>query len=165
MSPILIATDLSPQAGHALTRACHIATRLQVPLVVLHIVDEQLPLMTRDQQCQHVRELLGAQVVLCQSGHPLPVQLRVEAGQVTDSILRAAEEQDVQLIIMGQHHKSHPELFVGTNLERVSRLAPIPVLLVAGEGDDYRSGLGETLFGGLAHTLLHQPPCDVLVAR
>jgi nucleotide-binding universal stress UspA family protein len=42
---------------------------------------------------------------------------------------------------MGKHHQRNPELFVGTTLERVSRLASAPVLMVATEGGKYDSAL------------------------
>lgn len=181
MSPILIASDLSANAELALKRACQLAQRLQVPLTVLHTVDDQLPLMARDQLCQQARDLLGAQVTLCQAGQPLQIELQVLPGRITDTILRVAAEQDAQLIVMGQHHQTQPELFIGTNLERVSRLAAAPVLLVARESGDYRQALmaldfsacasaalraaAKLLQGGQLHALhICQPPLGLRLA-
>ena len=141
MSPIIAASDLSPESDLAVSRACMLASRLKAPLIVLHTVDDQLPLMAQDKVCEEARHLLEKQLGRCPKSVGTGVQLIVEPGRVAESILRTVSEQNAQLLIMGRHHQGNPELFVGTTLERVSRLSSVPVLMVATPDGDYSSAL------------------------
>ncbi len=140
MSPIIVASDLSPESDLAVSRACMLARRLDAPLIALHTVDDQLPLATQDRACAEAKDLLGQQLERCPDGM-LNVELVIKRGPVAETILRAASEYAAQLLVLGRHHQRNPELFVGTTLERVSRLSSVPALLVASEGSCYDSGL------------------------
>lgn len=141
MPTILMATDLSPEADLALQRACQVAKRLHADLLVVHAVDSSMPLVAQDRLCKEARSQVEEQIARCPQTADLSVRILVESGHITECILRTSMEEDVQLIILGQHHQSTPELFVGTTLERVSRLAAVPVLLVARQANDYRQGV------------------------
>tara|TARA_R110001599_G_scaffold5120_1_gene25708 strand:+ start:47067 stop:47831 length:765 start_codon:yes stop_codon:yes gene_type:complete len=117
-----------------------LARRLDAPLIALHTVDDQLPLATQDRACAEAKDLLGQQLERCPDGM-LNVELVIKRGPVAETILRAASEYAAQLLVLGRHHQRNPELFVGTTLERVSRLSSVPALLVASEGSCYDSGL------------------------
>lgn len=140
MSPLIVASDLSPESDAAVRRACMLAARLQAPLIALHTVDDQLPLAVQDRACIEARQLLVEQLARC-PGTVTEPQLVIQRGPVAQTILRTVSEQRAQLLIMGQHHQHNPELFVGTTLERVSRLSSVPVLLVAGDAGDYDDAL------------------------
>ena len=141
MTTLLMATDFSPESDLALRRACQLAAEHQARLIVLHSVDSALPLHTRDRRRKEAEGLVQEQLARCTPEPALDVKLVVEAGRIAETILRNAVEEDASLIILGQHHQSSPELFVGTTLERVSRLASVPVLLVVSEQADYQQGL------------------------
>lgn len=141
MSPIIVATDLSPESDLAVSRACALASTLNAPLILMHTVDDQLPLMARDAVCKEARQLLEDQLRRCPQGASSNARLCVEPGRITESILRKASEENAQLVVLGKHHQHSPELFVGTTLERVSRLCSAPVLLVATAGGRYDSAL------------------------
>jgi nucleotide-binding universal stress UspA family protein len=117
-----------------------LARRLDAPLIALHTGDDQLPLATQDRACAEAKDLLGQQLERCPGGM-LDVELVIKRGPVAETILRAASEYAAQLLVLGRHHQRNPELFVGTTLERVSRLSSVPALLVASEGSCYDSGL------------------------
>jgi nucleotide-binding universal stress UspA family protein len=141
VSPIIVASDLSPESDLAVSRACMLASRLNIPLIALHTVDNQLPLASQDKACAEAKNLLAKQLARCPGKEAADMQLVVKRGPVAETILRAASEESAQLLVMGKHHQRNPELFVGTTLERVSRLSSVPVLLVAGDGGGYDSGL------------------------
>lgn len=141
MSPIIVATDLSVESDLAVSRACMLASRLEAPLIVLHTVDDQLPLLAQDKVCEEARQLIEKQLGRCPQGVGTEVQLIVEPGRVAESILRTVSEENAQLLVLGRHHQRNPELFVGTTLERVSRLSSVPVLMVATDAGDYDRGL------------------------
>lgn len=140
MSPIIVASDLSPESDQAVSRACMLANRLKAPLVALHTIDNQLPLAVQDQACAQAQRLLDDQLQRCPD-RAAGTQMIVKRGPAAETILRVASEQEALLLVMGRHHQRNPELFVGTTLERVSRLSSVPVLMVAGEGNPYGSAL------------------------
>lgn len=141
MTPIIAATDLSPESDLAVSRACALARRLNAPLIVLHIVDDQLPLLARDAVSTEARLLMEEQLSRCPKASDSETQLVIEPGRVAESILHKVSEENAQLLVMGRHHQRSLELFVGTTLERVSRLSSAPVLMVATAGGHYDSAL------------------------
>tara|TARA_R110001599_G_scaffold60194_1_gene167324 strand:- start:659 stop:1492 length:834 start_codon:yes stop_codon:yes gene_type:complete len=141
VSPIIVATDLSPESDLAVSRACALARGLNAPLIVMHTVDDQLPLLARDAVCEEAKQLMQDQLGRCPQGTGSGAALIVEPGRVAESILRKVSEENAQLLVMGKHHQRSPELFVGTTLERVSRLSSAPVLMVATDGRKYASAL------------------------
>ncbi|MFO7704243.1 MAG: universal stress protein [Halopseudomonas sp.] len=141
MSPIIVATDLSPESELAVSRACMLASRLKTRLIVLHTVDDQLPMMAQDKVCEEARQLIEKQLGRCPQSGDTELQVIVEPGRVAESILRTVSEENALLLVLGRHHQRNPELFVGTTLERVSRLSSVPVLMVATEDGDYNSAL------------------------
>lgn len=59
------------------------------------------------------------------------VEIEVESGHPTDVIVRMAQRQKVDLIVMGTHGRSGlPHLLMGSVAEKVVRLAPCSVLVV-----------------------------------
>jgi nucleotide-binding universal stress UspA family protein len=59
------------------------------------------------------------------------VQDGVEVGRIGDGILKAVERHGADLVVMGaQGHGAMENFFVGSNTERLIRLADVPVLTV-----------------------------------
>jgi len=65
-----------------------------------------------------------------------PVSLLIERGQVTLTILRVIEEQQIDLVIMGTQGAGQGFL-IGTNTQRIVRLSPVPVISLRKSGDVY----------------------------
>lgn len=141
MSPIIVATDLNPESDLALSRASAIARGLDAPLIVIHTVDDQLPLSARDSACNETRRLLEDQLSRCAPDNSAGTQLIVSPGQVAESTLRVVKEERAQLLIMSKPQQRNPELFVSTTAEQVSRLSCAPVLMVATAGGQYQRAL------------------------
>jgi len=64
-------------------------------------------------------------------GLAMPVERRLEEGEVSSTILRIAREVDCELIVMGTHGRSAAaRRLMGSVAERVARDAPCPVVTV-----------------------------------
>ena len=66
----------------------------------------------------------------------LQPRLRVEVGDAFDAIIRVADAEEADLVVMGEHRKRLlRDVFVGTTIERVMRLGNRPVLMVNGPAE------------------------------
>lgn len=125
-SKILIAHDLSKEADVALQRAVQLAEQHQAELSILHVVEDSpsrqafidIQKKLEPQLRASVPEALASQV-----------SVYFQHGKAADAVLSFLQEQTYSLLVLGQHHKARPELFKGSNLERIARDCTIPVLL------------------------------------
>jgi nucleotide-binding universal stress UspA family protein len=61
----------------------------------------------------------------------VPVERRLLAGDPADAIIRLAESENIDLIVMGTHgRRGLSRLLMGSGAEAVVRAAPCPVLTV-----------------------------------
>lgn len=131
MQTILVASDLSARSDRALARAASLAEYHKAKLIVVHVVDEELPAALADRQIEDAeRALRAALAPLTQSGG-FASELRVVVGEHYQSILAEAERADADLIVIGQHRKDILlDLFRGSTGERIIRFGNRPVLVV-----------------------------------
>jgi len=139
ISRILVATDFSPQASHALEWAQRFAGAFEAKLVLLHVIDifslaeitcatggtDPLPLMREQaQRCMaELKTLVPDARTVIREGSPRPV------------IVDAALELDCQLIVMGTHGRSGlAHVLLGSVAEYVVRNGKVPVLTVRMHG-------------------------------
>jgi nucleotide-binding universal stress UspA family protein len=148
---ILWATDFSDHAHHAGVRALQCAQCSDGIVYALAVVDpEDLPLIldnvpdpfiTQDQEEQLERRLEGQyerrvldhlkREVESLGEVGVPVETRLRVGTPWREIVQAADELGATLIVMGSHGKrSLEELLLGNTVERVTRHANCPVLVV-----------------------------------
>ena len=140
---ILIAHDLTPEADLALQRAAQLARQLEGRLTLLHVQE-------RETDPQPLRERLQA------LGLP-GAELRIAKGQPSATIASQAEGVGADLLVLGAHHKSSPELFAGTTLERLARSSRIPLLLAINRDvSPYQRALVALDFSQCACAALHQ---------
>lgn len=142
LGPILVATDLSDPARHALREAGLRAQQRRCKLVVLHValnpmaihpVFPQLSQRDVDDEIRLGRELTD--YVISQVAEiidsSIEVQSVVEFGVPYAAIVRAAEDLDAQLIVVGSRGSTGlGRLLLGGVAERVVRYAHGPVLVV-----------------------------------
>ena len=140
---ILIAHDLTPEADLALQRAAQLARQLEGRLTLLHVQE-------RETDAQPLRERLQA------LGLP-GAELRIAKGQPSATIASQADGVGADLLVLGAHHKSSPELFAGTTLERLARGSRIPLLLAINRDvSPYQRALVALDFSQCACAALHQ---------
>jgi universal stress protein E len=133
--PILVATDLSARSEIAITRALGLAARRQVPLTILHVVDEDEPAALAEKQIADIREFLEETLVALrgsmQVAGQVAAQVVVERGDPFRVINDTAENMGAELVVMGAHRKNILfDLFRGTTIERVLHMGHTPLLLV-----------------------------------
>lgn len=140
---ILIAHDLTPEADLALQRAAQLARQLEGRLTLLHVQEQE----TDPQPLRERLQALG-----------LPgAELRIAKGQPSATIASQAEGVGADLLVLGAHHKSSPELFAGTTLERLARSSRIPLLLAINRDvSPYQRALVALDFSQCACAALHQ---------
>jgi nucleotide-binding universal stress UspA family protein len=138
---ILHPTDFSECATQAEAVAIDLARKLDAELVLVQVLVEA-PLYSEgfisrrqvqtvyDAQRKWSEETLEARAAkLRQSG--IKTSWRVQMGAPHEEIVRTAEEEHAGMIVMGTHGRSGlNRALLGSVAERVTRLAPCPVLTV-----------------------------------
>jgi nucleotide-binding universal stress UspA family protein len=117
---ILVATDFSDEAESAVRHAVDYARRFGARLHVLHVFSQGEVEVTR---------LLADAAAL---GAPdVAVTVSSIGGDPADEILRYAQRQAIDLIVLGTHGRSgFSRVLLGSVAERVVRGAAVPVLTV-----------------------------------
>jgi nucleotide-binding universal stress UspA family protein len=127
---ILAATDFSERSRAALARAAGIARLAGARLVLLHVVDEDAP-----------ADIVARRVSVAESGlagerdrlDGVEAETRVVTGDPFAAIAAAAGELGADLVVAGDHRRSLlRSLFLDTTVERLVRVAALPVLIARG---------------------------------
>jgi nucleotide-binding universal stress UspA family protein len=108
---ILCAADLLSGAGRALAYTLWLAEQEQAHVALLHIANgptDDSPEYSDGERDSVKRQL--AQIVPHETGLSLAVETVVEIGSPTERILKAAEGQRADLIVMGLHSTPHPRV-------------------------------------------------------
>lgn len=139
---ILLPTDGSPGADRAVEHALDLAEGFGATLHVLYVVDTNaLPL---DVHARAVFDYLEAQGRRAEAEIAARAEERgidVVVGQIGEgtpheAILEYAEDNDVDLVVMGTHGRRGLDRFLlGSVTERVLRLTDVPVLTVRAEAN------------------------------
>jgi nucleotide-binding universal stress UspA family protein len=137
---IVAAVDFSEVAMEGLRQAASLAAEADAHLTVLHVIEvpEHLALwIDRVDGISHVRAWAdAAQAHMRAAVGPdtreyAHVDQRVETGRAYREILRVADEQQADLIVIGAHgHGVIEQMFVGSTTQHVVRRATCPVLVV-----------------------------------
>ncbi len=143
---ILIPTDFSACADHALDHALEVADRFGTHLHILHVVNELDPdwygvtdaqeraVQLRDQirtEAQERLETLAPEKDHYDFKTTISLQLSFD---VADSINEYVEEEAIDLVVMGTHgRKGLDRLMLGNVADKIIRHAPCPVMTVREE--------------------------------
>ena len=140
LTRILCATDFSEVSTKAEACAIALARHYEARLSLLH-VDPPMPILAPygeipvdirlfEDQRRHAEHELGAARERARAAG-VPVDAAVLGGYPAREILAFADEQGVDLIVLGSHGRGGVEhLLLGSVAEKVLRKAPCPVLVV-----------------------------------
>jgi nucleotide-binding universal stress UspA family protein len=139
---ILVPTDFSKHSENALSYAAAFAEKFSAELYLLHVV-QNLALFIPDAItvappiAPPVEQFLTAaraaldRVVQERNLKQLTIRPEVREGTPFYEIIRFAQENDIDLIVMGTHgHSGLAHVLLGSTAEKVVRKAPCPVLTV-----------------------------------
>jgi nucleotide-binding universal stress UspA family protein len=140
---ILLPTDFSACADHALSHAIEVADRFQARLHILHVVNELDPdwygitdaqeraVKLREQIKSEARERLQDLAPDTYLDTRVSLQLSFD---VADTIYEYVDEREIDLVVMGTHGRQGLDrLMLGNVANKIVRHAPCPVMTVREE--------------------------------
>jgi nucleotide-binding universal stress UspA family protein len=154
---ILYATDLSPNAQYAFSYAASLADHYDAKITVLHVLEtlnpntamevqgyfgeEEWDKIQKEKQEGLLDDITSRLNDFCTqiSGKLKDCKIIVEnilsvAGVPAEEILKLADKQDVDVIVMGSHgHGLFTDALMGGTARRVINRSPAPVLVVRPE--------------------------------
>jgi nucleotide-binding universal stress UspA family protein len=136
---ILVPTDFSESAQHALTYGVSFAREYKAELILVHVVETLTVGYASDlfpvPMAEVFEEISGyakAEIAkIAAAIRPKEVEVRelVVQGKPSAEITRIAKEESVDIIVLGTHGKGMlDQALFGSTAERVIRRAPCPVL-------------------------------------
>lgn len=147
MKRILVPTDFSEHAEHALKVAAQIAKKNNSEITILHMLE--LPHQTNDaifggvsipetmlfmQKANETLDKISNSPFL----EGISITEMVKMDKPINGITQISKEQDIDLIIMGSHGSSGmEELLIGSNTEKVVRNSEVPVLVIKKDTTDF----------------------------
>jgi nucleotide-binding universal stress UspA family protein len=137
---ILVPTDFSASSRAALDLACDLASRLGLPLTVLHAyalpaypLPEGVVLPTSEQTAETITRAaraLHGELEHAQA-HGVEARSLLAEGDPFDAIVRTAGELGADLIVMGTHgRRGIAHALLGSVAEKLVQKGPCPVLTV-----------------------------------
>lgn len=149
MKRILVPTDFSKHAEHALRVAAQIAKKNDSEIYLLHMLElphqgsdaissgSEIPqiMLFKNHAINKLEELMDSDFL-----EGISVSEIIQFEKAFDGILAVSKKNDVDLIVMGSHGASgYEEMFIGSNAEKVVRISEVPVLVIKNETDDFKA--------------------------
>jgi len=138
---VLVPTDFSESAHHALTYGTSFAREYKAHLVLLHVVENltvgyasdlfPVPMAEVFQEISGYARAELAKLAAEVREKGVEVEDQVVQGKPSAEIVRFAENNAIDMIVLGTHGKGMlDQALFGSTTERVVRRAPCPVLTV-----------------------------------
>lgn len=129
---ILMATNLGPGSDRALDRARVQARAWDARLVIVHVIDEALNDVIGPEPDVSERHAQAARQIQGMLPSSLSnASIHIESGDTAEAILRVAEREDCDLIVMGVAEDDFlSQLTLGRPFDRLVRHATAPILVV-----------------------------------
>jgi nucleotide-binding universal stress UspA family protein len=159
LKKILVPTDFSPNSEKALNYALRLAQIGQGRLLLLHVfevpefsallpeasswqLDYQEIKKTFDSAIQRAKEKL-TELARRVTQEKIKVKAKVCQGTSYEEIVKVAQEEEVDLIVITTHgYTGLKHFLLGSTAERVVRVAPCPVLVVRERERDFLWNIG-----------------------
>ena len=133
---ILVAIENSPADNTILTHVSDLARLTGAELLLVHVADgwaarnfDQLKLRESEEMQSDRRYLDQLHADLTARGHK--VETRLAMGDPATELIKATEEQGVDLIAMSTHgHRFLSDVIHGTTVDKVRHTVRVPVLLL-----------------------------------
>ena len=133
---ILVAVENSPADRTILQHVTALAKLTGAELVLVHVADgwaarhfDQLKLRESEEMKSDRAYLEGLRAALVEQG--FNVETKLALGDPATELIKAADEQTVDLIAMSTHgHRFLADLLLGATADRVRHLVKVPVLLL-----------------------------------
>lgn len=139
MKRILVASDLSPCASNALTRAIGLAAQAGAEIRLVHAATES----EAENACSstHRRMVAEARIMAEElTDRPPEISARIGFGSPAQAILQEADAYDADLIVLGAHGEPRlRDVIFGTTGTHVVRHSDRPVLIVQNEASELYS--------------------------
>jgi nucleotide-binding universal stress UspA family protein len=142
MKKILVPYDFSDSAVQAFIFALQIAQQSKGEIILLHVVElpvlhDKMLVPTPSFEENYLKDMKVSaeknfeELKTKWANEGIKVRSLIERGSTSKTITRVAEENKVDLIVMGtQGATGFKEFLVGSNTEKVVRFSPFPVLAV-----------------------------------
>ena len=140
---ILLPTDFSGCANYALPYAAAIARAVNATVICVNVVEpivpavgytgmaEAMPIAEMSEQMEDSAERELPDVMRCEELRGLKVEEVIGHGDAAAEIVRVADEQNVDLIVISSHGRTGlGRIIFGSTAEAVVRHARCPVLVV-----------------------------------
>lgn len=135
---ILVPFDFCAQSGYAVAHARELAAAYEAKIILLNVISDYYYTNELSGAAVSIRDLVPdvekQHIALMElnvnkiHGPKVPLECKAEMGAPVEAITKLAEENAVDLIVMGTHGRSGvSHLILGSTTERVIRLAPCPV--------------------------------------
>ncbi|CCG52310.1 Universal stress protein UspA [Flavobacterium indicum GPTSA100-9 = DSM 17447] len=148
MKTILVPTDFSKHAEHALKVAAQIAKKNNGKVILLHMLELQQSGNDAITTAHDIPELMFFKNAAVSKLDELVDSPYLDGIEVTSivqfhmafhGIIENAEKHNVDLIVMGSHGASgFQEMFIGSNAEKVVRNSTIPVLIIKKDEENFK---------------------------
>lgn len=133
MRHVLVASDFSARSDRAVRRAILLARTHGASVTIVHAVDDDQPRRIVDAEREAAAALLREQARSLQETDRVECGYRVLLGNAFETIVKAAEEIDCDLLVLGPHRRQAlKDVFVGTTAERTIRASSRPVVMANG---------------------------------
>jgi len=152
MRRILVATDFSTRSDRALLRGTLLARESAAMILLVHVVDDDQPKRLLERKKRDAMALLRDLAESMSSADGIACKPRVVLGDPFQAIIQAANDGDVDLVVMGPHRRQLlRDVFVGTTVERTIRHGQRPVIMAnAVPASSYKCVLVATDFSDCA---------------
>lgn len=146
MKKILVPTDFSDNALHALKVAAQLAKKYNAKLYLLHMMGMSQALIGKDETNEGAEAIYYMKLVKKRFDElktqeyleGIETEELVQNYKIFSEINNVAHEHGIDLIVMGSHGTGMiNDFFVGSNTEKVVRTSDFPVLVIKKDRPDF----------------------------